>query len=106
MREHMRKEHTESKVSLSATTWGTIEKDNKSEIGDKNSFSCDQCVFFCNRASKLQKHKEIKHAEKESSKGQSRATQYRQLKRMGEDAQTKTKTSPFSSLMGTVPSTK
>ena len=106
LREHMLKEHTASKVYLSATMLGTFENDNESEIGDINSFSCDQCVFFCNRASKLEKHKEMKHAEKESSKGQSRATQYRQLKRMGEDAQTKTKTSPFSSLMGTVPSTK
>ena len=88
LREHMLKEHTESKDSLSATTWGTIENGNKSEIGDKNSFSCDQCVFFCNRASKLEKHKEMKHAEEESFKGQSRATKYRQLKRMREDAQT------------------
>ena len=93
LREHMLKEHTENKVSLSATTWGTFENDNKSEIGDKNSFSCDQCVFFCNRPSKLEKHKEMKHSDsalkrKKVSKGKSRATKYRQLKRMREDAKT------------------
>lgn len=88
LKEHMLKEHTTSKVSLSATMWGTFENDNESEISDTNSFSCDQCVFFCNRASKLEKHKEMKHAEEESFKGQSRATKYRQLKRMREDAQT------------------
>ena len=88
MKEHMLKEHTTSKVSLSATMWGTFENDNESEISDTNSFSCDQCVFFCNRASKLEKHKEMKHAEEESFKGQSRATKYRQLKRMREDAKT------------------
>ena len=93
LREHMLKEHTASKVSLSVTMWGTFENDNESEIGDINSFSCDQCVFFCNRPSKLEKHKEMKHSDsalkrKKVSKGKSRATKYRQLKRMREDAKT------------------
>ena len=91
LQEHMLKEHTESKDSLSATTCGTIKNGNKSEIGDKNSFSCDQCVFFCNRPSKLEKHKEIKHVEKKVVKvykGKSRASKYRQLKRMRGYAQT------------------
>ena len=91
LREHMLKEHSASKDSLSATTWGTFENDYKSEIGDKNSFSCDQCVFFCNRPSKLKKHKEIKHVEKKVVKvykGKSRASKYRQLKRLRGYAQT------------------
>ena len=91
LREHMLKEHSESKDFLSATMWGTIENGSKSEICDKNSFSCDQCVFFCNRPSKLVKHKEMKHEEKKVLKvykGKSRASKYRQLKRMRGYAQT------------------